>query len=72
MNAVAVRRMIGVLLVLVIAALGVLGYAFYAMQTASANLKKAEEERIRALQLVAETQQTTVKHIIRLTKISYC
>lgn len=58
MNAVAVRRMIGVLLVLVIAALGALGYAFYAMQTASANLEKAEEERIRALQLVAETQQS--------------
>lgn len=58
MNAVAVRRMIGVLLVLVIAALGALGYAFYAMQTASANLEKAEEERIKALQLVAETQQS--------------
>lgn len=58
MNAVAVRRMIGVLLVLVIAALGALGYAFYAMQTASANLEKAEEERIKALHLVAETQQS--------------
>lgn len=58
MNAVAVRRMIGVLLVLVVTALGALGYAFYAMQTASANLEKAEEERIRAQQLVAETQQS--------------
>lgn len=58
MNAASIRKAIAALLVLIIASLGALGFAFYALQRASTNLEKAEESRVRTYQLIAETQQS--------------
>ncbi len=58
MKAAAIRRTIGILLVLMIFSLGALAYAFYALRDASDNLEKAEESRVRAHELIAETQQS--------------
>ncbi|MDO4795053.1 MAG: methyl-accepting chemotaxis protein [Brachymonas sp.] len=58
MNAASIRRAITVLLVLIVVSLGALGFAFYALQRASTNLENAEESRVRAYQLIAETQQS--------------
>lgn len=58
MNAASIRRVIAVLMVLIIASLGALGFAFFAQQRAATNLERAEESRIRAYQLIAEVQQS--------------
>ena len=59
MNAVFVRRAIVALLVMVVASLGALAYAFYALRTASADFDSVETQRVRAYQLTTELRQSS-------------
>ena len=59
MNAASLRRAIVLLLVLVLAALGALGYAFYTLRNASDSLVRAESQRIRSYQLAMELRQSS-------------
>ena len=59
MNAASLRRAIVLLLVLILAALGALGYAFYTLRNASDSLDRAESQRIRSYQLAMELRQSS-------------
>ena len=59
MNAASLRRAIAILLLLVVVSLAALGYAFYVLQNASANLDTAETQRVRSYQLATELRQSS-------------
>ena len=59
MNAAFMRRAIAIVLVLIIASLGALGYAFYTLEKATVNYEKAEIERVHANELAAQLRNSS-------------
>ena len=59
MNAAFMRRAIAIVLVLIVASLGALGYAFYALEKATVNYEKAEIERVHANELAAQLRNSS-------------
>ena len=59
MNAAFMRRAIAIVLVLIVASLGALGYAFYTLEKATVNYEKAERERVHANELAAQLRNSS-------------